>query len=59
MAQQRGSAEMFEIDLYRVKAAGLPIGFTTNEWSNAEVTAQAFYDSTRNGVFSMRHVSPV
>ena len=58
MAQKRGTGEMFEIDLYRVKAVGLPIGFTTNEWSNAEITAQAFYDSTRNGVMSIRHIIP-
>jgi len=57
MAQKRGTGEMFEIDLYRVKAVGLPIGFTTNEWSNAEITAQAFYDSTRNGVMSIRHIN--
>ena len=59
MAQARGNGELFEVDCYRLKAAGLPIGFATNEWSNAEVTCTAFYDSTRNGVFSMRHVTPV
>lgn len=61
MAQKRGGStgELFEIDCFKVKAVGLPIGFATNEWSTAEVTAQAFYDSNRNGVFSMRHVKPV
>jgi len=59
LAQKRGTSEMFEIDLFRAKAVGLPIGFTKNEWSTAEVTAEAFYDSTRDGVFSMRHVTPV
>jgi len=61
MAQKRGGAtgELFELDCFRVKAVGLPIGFSTNEWSTAEVTAQAFYDSARNGVFSIRHVKPV
>lgn len=58
MAQKRGNSEMFEIDLFRCKAIGLPIGFTANEFSSAEVTAQAFYDSTRNGVMSLRHVIP-
>lgn len=61
MAQKRGgtTGEIFELDLFKVKAVGLPIGFATNEWSTAEVTAQAFYDSSKNGVFSMRHVKPV
>jgi len=59
MAQARGNGELFEVDCYRLKAAGLPVGFATNEWSNAEVTCTAFYDSVRNGVFSMRHVTPV
>ena len=58
MAEQRGNSEMMEIDLFRVKGVGMPIGFTKKEWSVAEVTAKAFYDSTRNGVFSLRHVTP-
>jgi len=58
MAQSRGNGEMFEIDAFRCKAIGLPIGFTKKEWSSAEVTAKLIYDSTRNGVFSIRHVTP-
>lgn len=57
-AQQRGTQEMFEIDVYRAKLTGLPFGFAKNEWSVAEITAQAFYDSSRNGVMSMRHIIP-
>ena len=59
MAQARGNGELFEVDLFRCKGIGLPIGFSKKEWSTAEVTAKAFYDSTRNGVFSIRHVKPV
>lgn len=59
VAQKRGTSEMFEIDLFRVKAVGLPIGFNTNEFSQAEITAQAFYDSNRNGIMSVRHIKPV
>lgn len=57
-AQQRGTGEMFEIDVYRAKLTGMPFGFTKNEWSVAEITAQAFYDSARNGVLAIRHVIP-
>jgi hypothetical protein len=63
VAQKRGggtgAGELFEIDLFRLKAIGLPIGFASNEWSTAEVTAQAYYDSAKNGIFSMRHVSTI
>lgn len=58
MAESRGTGELFEVDLFRVKGVGMPIGFTKKEWSVAEVTAKAFYDSTRNGVFSIRYVKP-
>lgn len=57
-AQQRGNDQMFEIDVYRCQLSGLPIGFSKNEWSIAEVTAKAYYDSSRNGVFSVRTVKP-
>jgi len=57
-SQQRGTSEMFEIDVYRAKLTGMPFGFTKFEWSVAEITAQAFYDSTRDGVLSIRHITP-
>lgn len=58
-AQQRGSGEMFEIDVYRAKLTGMPFGFTKSEFSVAEISAQAFYDSAKNGVLSIRHIKPV
>jgi len=58
-SQQRGTAEMFEIDVFRAKLTGMPFGFAKNEWSVAEITAQAYYDSSRNGILSIRHISPV
>lgn len=57
--QQRGNGEMVEIDVFRAKAVGLPLGFQEKTFSEAEVTAQAYYDSDRNGVFKMRHIDPV
>lgn len=58
MAQKRANQEMTEVDLFRCVATGLPLGFEEFSWSEAEVTVEAFYDSTQNGVFSLRHVSP-
>lgn len=56
LAQKR-SGELVEIDVFRAKLAGMPIGLNANEFSTVEATAQCFYDSTRNGVFSMRAVN--
>ena len=56
VGKKRGNGEMVEIDLFRCKAVGMPIGFEENAWSEASVTAQAFNDSARGGVFKMRHV---
>lgn len=56
LGKKRGDSSMIEFDLFRVKGVGLPIGLTENEFSEAEVTAQAFQDNDRGGVFSMRHI---
>jgi len=45
-----------ELDLYRCKAGGMPLGFDENAHSESSVTAECFYDSERDGVFSMRRV---
>lgn len=58
MAQKRGNQELFEIDAYRCKAAGMPIGFEANTWAEAEVKVKVFYDSALDGVFKMRSVKP-
>lgn len=57
IAQKRGTQEMFEADVFRCKAAGLPIGFEMNAWSKAEVKVNVFYDSARDGVFELRSVN--
>jgi hypothetical protein len=58
MAAKRGNGEMFELDCYRCKGIGLPIALQANAFSEAEIKMEAFYDSTLNGVFKMRHVTP-
>lgn len=57
-AKKRGNLEMFEIEAYKCKAVGLPLGLEENAWSEAEVKAECFYDSAKNAVLSIRHVSP-
>lgn len=58
VGQQRGNGEMVELDIFRLKAVGLPMGFQEKAFSEAEIKAQAFYDADKNGVFSLRHVTP-
>lgn len=58
VGQQRGNGEMVELDIFRLKAVGMPLGFQEKAFSEGEITAQAFYDAEKNGVFDLRHVVP-
>jgi hypothetical protein len=58
MAKQRSNGEMFEIDAFRCKAAGMPIGMEMNAFGEGEIKAELFYDSTKNGVFAIRWIQP-
>jgi hypothetical protein len=58
VAKQRGNGELFEVDCFRCKASGLPLGFEAQVFSEGEVKAIAFYDSVKNGVFKARHFTP-
>lgn len=55
-AQKRGGGQLFEVDLFRCKAIGMPINLTPQEFSEAEVTVKAFYDSARNGIMKIRSI---
>jgi hypothetical protein len=55
-AQQRGSDELMELDIFRCKASGMPIGFEQFAFAETEVKIKAFYDSVKDGVFDIRHV---
>lgn len=57
MAQKRGNGELFEIDCFRCKGVGLPLGFEENAWSEAEIAVKVFYDSAQNGIMKIRHVA--
>ena len=55
---QRGNGEMLEIDVFSVKSIGLSLGAQEKAFSEFTVTGKASYDSTRSGVFSIRHLVP-
>jgi hypothetical protein len=58
MGQKRGNQEMVEIDVYRCKAAGMPISFEQNAWAQGEVKIQIMYDPNLDGIMQIRHVKP-
>lgn len=58
VAQQRSTGEMFEIDAYRCKGNGMPIGLQQKEFAKPELNAMAFWDSTKNAVAGFRWVVP-
>lgn len=58
MAQQLSNGEMFELDIFRAKGIGLPIGFAEKAFSEAEIKVEAFYDSVKNGIFKARWLQP-
>lgn len=58
MAAKQKDGQMVEVDCLRCQAAGLPLGFTRNSYSPAEVTVKMLYDSVLDGVFKVRHVAP-
>jgi hypothetical protein len=56
MAQARSDGELFEIDAFRCKASGMPLGFEAFAWSKPELKAKLLYDSAKNGLFDRRRV---
>ena len=55
-AESQSNGRFFRIHVYKAKAIGMPFGLTKKEFSSAEVTAKAFYDATRGGVFGIEEV---
>lgn len=58
MAQQKGNGEMFEIDIFRCKALGMPFNLQEKGFSEFNLTAKAFYDENRLGIAKFRTVRP-
>jgi hypothetical protein len=58
MSMKRGSGEMFEVDLYRCKSAGMPLDMSMGAWSGADVKVDVLYDPSLDGVMQIRHTKP-
>lgn len=59
MAKKRGTGELTELDAFRCKAEGFPIGMDQDKWSEADIKVQLMYDSNRNGFAGIRNVTPL
>lgn len=57
-AKKRGNNEMFELDVFRCKAVGMPFGLEENAFSEGEIKGEAFYDAEKNGIMKIRSISP-
>lgn len=55
-AQKRGNDEMFELDVFRCKGAGMPIPFERGAFAGFEVKVKVLYDESKDGIFDMRAV---
>lgn len=58
LGQKRGNQEMFEIDCYRCKGAGMPLNFDMNAFSEYDIKIKVIYDSVADGVFGVRAIQP-
>lgn len=55
-AQKSGSGAVFEIDAYKMKAIGLGLGSERKAFGQNEYTAEASYDSVKNGIMKIREI---
>ena len=58
MAQQMSDGSMWELDIFRAKGIGAPLGFTEKAFSEAEIKVEAFYDAAKNGIAKIRWLLP-
>jgi hypothetical protein len=56
MAQKTGSKQLTELDIYRCKGVGFPIGFNMNAFSKSDIKIAAFYDSVKDSVYKERWI---
>lgn len=55
-AQKLGSNDIVELDIFALKAIGMPINMSEGAFSEYSVAMKASYDSTKNGVFKYRSI---
>lgn len=56
--QKQANGSMWEIDCFRVKALGMPLGMEEKAFNEMEITGTLLYDSTENGVYKSRYLKP-
>jgi hypothetical protein len=56
MAKKNGSNELFELDIYKLKGAGMPLPFETGAFAETELKAVALYDSALDAIFKVRTI---
>jgi hypothetical protein len=55
-SQKKSNGDVFDIQLFKCKAIGLPVGLSEAEWLNSDITIKALYDSAENAVMRMRYI---
>lgn len=54
-AQEQGTGEMIFLDIFRAAVSGFPMSMTEKAWAEADISFQAYYDQTRDGVYEFRY----
>lgn len=56
-SQQKGNGDTFEVQMYKCKAIGLPLGFNEQSWLESDVNIRGLYDSTEGKVAQIRRIT--
>jgi hypothetical protein len=56
MAQKTGNKQMTELDVFRCKGSGMPLGLQAKAFGKTDIKVEAFYDSSQDGVFKERWI---
>lgn len=57
--QRPGDSYMSMVDCFRVAGTGLPINFTENAFSEAQINMVLYRDTVRNGIYEFKRVDSV
>lgn len=58
VAETASNGRMYAIDCFRCRAIGMPISLNEKAFSEAEIKAEVFYDSSEEGICSIRDITP-
>lgn len=57
-AQKKSDGSMWDIDCFKVKALGMPLGMEEKAFNEMEITGTLLYDSTENGIYKLKYRKP-